>query len=126
VRLGVGVALVGPAVVGDHLRAAVANVLADTPPHVEQAVFADELSSESMAAFRDIAKQQWQALLAATVPALQALVDDDAAAARVRDRRVRIGLYTWNDVMSGAEQPPAGSSTKTTARAGKRAPKKDQ
>ena len=116
--------------VGDHLRAAIANVLADTPPHVEQAVFADELSAESMAAFGDIAKQQWQALLAASVPALQALVDADAAAARVRDRRVRIGLYTWNDVMAGAEQAPAGraasSSAKTTARAGKRAPKKDR
>ena len=68
--------------VGDHLRAAVANVLAEAPPHVEQAVFADELSAESMAAFREIAKAQWQALLAATVPALQALVDADAAAGR--------------------------------------------
>ncbi len=116
--------------VGDHLRAAVVNVLADTPPHVEQAVFADELSAQSMAAFRDIAKAQWQALLAATVPALQSLVDADAAAARVRDRRVRIGLYTWNDVMAGAEDPlarrPANPSAKTTARAGKRAPKKER
>ena len=116
--------------VGDHLRAAVANVLADVPPHVEQAVFADELSAESMAAFRDIAKAQWQALLAATVPALQALVDADAAAARVRDRRVRIGLYTWNDVMAGTPAPATDraprSSAKTTARADKRTPKKDR
>ena len=52
--------------VGDHLRAGVANVLAEAPPHVEQAVFADELSAESIAAFREIAKAQWQALLAAT------------------------------------------------------------
>ena len=86
--------------VGDHLRAAVANVLADVPPHVEQAVFADELSAESLVAVRALAKAQWQTLLAATVPALQALVDADAAAGRVRDRRVRIGLYTWNDAMS--------------------------
>ena len=35
--------------VGDHLRASVANVLAtDAPPHLEQAVFADELSHESV------------------------------------------------------------------------------
>ncbi len=116
--------------VGDHLRAAVANVLAETPPHVEQAVFADELSAESMAAFRDIAKAQWQTLLVATVPALQALVDADAAAARVRDRRVRIGLYTWNDAMSETEIAPAlrraGASAKKTAGANKRAPKKDR
>ncbi len=93
--------------VGDHLRAAVANVLADAPPHVEQAVFADELSAESLAAVRELAKTQWQALLAATVPALQALVDADAAAGRTRDRRVRIGLYTWNDVMTGGVAAPA-------------------
>ena len=116
--------------VGDHLRAAVANVLTETPPHVEQAVFADELSAESMAAFRDIAKAQWQTLLAATVPALQSLLDADAAAARVRDRRVRIGLYTWNDVMADVEAAPvrrrAGGPAKTTAGAGKRAPKKER
>jgi Family of unknown function (DUF6502) len=96
--------------VGDHLRAAVANVLADTPAHLEQAVFADELSAESLVAVRELAKAQWQALLAATVPALQALVDADAAAGRTRDRRVRIGLYTWNDVMAdgaAAQTAPA-------------------
>ncbi len=90
--------------VGDHLRAGVANVLADTPPHVEQAVFADELSAESIAAFRETAKAQWQALLAAAVPKLQALVDADASSGRTRDRRVRIGLYTYHDAMS---DPPA-------------------
>jgi hypothetical protein len=114
--------------VGDHLRAAVANVLAETPPHVEQAVFADELSAESMAAFRDIAKAQWQTLLAATVPALQSLIDADAAAARVRDRRVRIGLYTWNDVMVEAApaRRRAGTSAGTTPGAARRAPKKER
>jgi len=105
--------------VGDHLRASVANVLAETPPHLEQAVFADELSAESIAAFRDIAKTQWQALLAATVPKLQALVDADAAADRTRDRRVRIGLYTYHDAMSdppAAPRPVAASPTPGTKR----------
>ena len=68
---------------------------------------------------RDIAKAQWQALLAATVPALQALVDADAAGARVRDRRVRIGLYTWNDVMTVA---PAGAAARRAHRQRRRAP----
>lgn len=99
--------------VGDHLRAAVSNVLADAPPHLEQAVFADELSAESLAAVRELAKAQWQVLLAATVPALQALVDADAAAGRVRDRRVRIGLYTWNAVMA---DPPAKAAPKALRR----------
>jgi len=111
--------------VGDHLRAGVANVLADTPPHLEQAVFADELSAESMAAFDEIAKAQWQAVLAATVPALQALVDADAAAGRRGDRRVRIGLYAYHDAMKDARRPAAGADpTARTAR--RRAPPKDR
>jgi len=92
--------------VGDHLRAAVENLLAESPPHLEQAVFADELSAESMTAFRAIARTQWQALLAAAVPALQALVDADAASGRPRDRRVRIGLYAWDDVMANPQAAP--------------------
>jgi len=95
--------------VGDHLRAGVANVLAETPRHVEQAVFADELSDESIAAFDEIARTQWQVLLAATVPKLQALIDADAAAGRKRDRRVRIGLYTYHAAMSEAPAPPASA-----------------
>jgi hypothetical protein len=71
-------------------------------------VFADELSDESMTAFRELANAQWQAVLAAAVPALQALVDADAAAGRRRDRRVRIGLYTFHEAMNkdGAAAPP--------------------
>jgi hypothetical protein len=109
--------------VGDHLRASVANVLAETPPHLEQAVFADELSAESIAAFRDIAKTQWQALLAATVPKLQALVDADASATGPRDRRVRIGLYTYHDAMSdppAAPRPAAASPTPARSAAARR------
>jgi hypothetical protein len=91
-------------------------------------VFADELSAESMAAFAELARAQWQKLLAATVPALQALVDADAASARVRDRRVRIGLYTWNDTMAArSEARTPRKSAKATARTsgGKRPPRKD-
>jgi hypothetical protein len=104
--------------VGDHLRAGVANVLADAPPHLEQAVFADELSAESIAAFREIAKAEWQALLAATVPKLQALIDADAKANRTRDQRVRIGLYTYHDAMGDppATPRPADAATPSAAK----------
>jgi uncharacterized protein DUF6502 len=106
--------------VGDHLRASVANVLAETPPHLEQAVFADGLADESIAAFRALAKAQWQALLAATVPALQALVDADAAKGAGPRRRVRIGLYTYDDAMTtaaaAAPSPPPPARRRTPAR----------
>ena len=111
--------------VSDHLRAGVDNVLGATPPHVEQAVFADELSDASMAAFRDLARAQWQALLAAAVPALQALVDADAAAGRARHRRVRIGLYAFDDTMKDDDTPTAAPSP--AAPPGRRRPvRKDQ
>jgi hypothetical protein len=78
-----------------------------------------------MAAFQEIAKAQWQALLAASVPALQALVDADAAAGRAADRRVRIGLYTYHDATS--EAPESASRAPATSRsARRRAPPKDR
>ena len=85
--------------IGDHLRAAVANVMSDDPPHLEQAVFADELSQASLDAFRQVMRAQWKALLEATVPALQRLIDADRAAGRLQDQRVRVGLYTYNEAM---------------------------
>ncbi len=95
--------------VGDHLRAGVANVLAETPPHLEQAVFADELSAESIAAFREIAKTQWQALLAAAVPKLQALIDADAKADRTpRSARPDRPLYLSRRDERSAGRAPAG------------------
>ena len=110
--------------VGDHLRASVANLLADAPPHVEQAVFADGLSDESMASFHEIARTQWQALLRAAVPALQALVDADRQAGRDRGRRVRIGLYSYDEQTrdTAARDTPA---VPAAGKARRRSPRKD-
>ncbi len=101
--------------VSDHLRAGVDNVLGATPPHVEQAVFADELSDESMAAFHALAKAQWQALLAAAVPALQQLVDADALAGRPGHRRVRLGVYAFDDAMQSDDSGRAPTTPAATA-----------
>ncbi len=83
--------------VGDHLRATVANVLADTPQHLEQAVFADELSQESIDEFARSMRAQWQQLLSASVPSLHRLIGADRAAARPQDRRVRVGMYMFSE-----------------------------
>jgi hypothetical protein len=96
--------------VGDHLRAAVANVLSDTPSHLEQAVFADELSKESMDAFRLVMRTQWKALLDATVPTLQHLIDADQAAGRTQDQRVRVGLYTYTEAMATVSPSDTGNA----------------
>lgn len=96
--------------VGDHLRAAVSNVLAAEPPHLEQAVFADELSAESLQKLQPLIREQWQHLLRTLAPALQRAIDDDAAAGRAQDRRVRVGLYAYHAPMQEAARAPEPAS----------------
>jgi hypothetical protein len=86
--------------VGDHMAAAVANVLSDRPPHLEQAIFADELSEESTTAVRALVVAHWKELLAGLVPKIQALVDGDAKAGRTANQRVRVGLYSYQAPMN--------------------------
>ena len=86
--------------VGDHFRAAAANVLADGRQHLEQAITADELSQESLAAAQQLMGQQWRTLLAEVAPQLEALIARDRQAGRLQDRSMRIGLYTWSQGMT--------------------------
>jgi hypothetical protein len=95
--------------VGDHLSAAVANVLSDGREHFEQAVFADELSAESIARLRSLVSAKWRDVTAALVPAIETLIEQDREAGRLQDRRLRIGLYTYTDSMDGTAPPaPVG------------------
>jgi hypothetical protein len=94
--------------VGDHLRAAVANVLSPEPQHLEQAIFA-ELSATSMASVDLLMRAHWKSLVTSIVPALQQLIDADRAADRVRDQRVRIGQYTYHETTTPAADSVAGA-----------------
>ena len=85
--------------VGDHLRAATANVLGDGGQHLEQAISADELSEQSLAVAQKLMAQQWRTLLAEVAPQLEALIEGDHAAGRPQNRSLRIGLYTWSQPM---------------------------
>ncbi len=92
--------------VGDHLQAAVANVLdGDEPRHLEQALFADELSAKSVQQIQPLVRAQWQQMLRVLAPEIQKLIDDDAAQGRVQDQRVRVGLYGYAQAM----RPEAGA-----------------
>ncbi len=86
--------------VGDHLNAAIANVLHDGNCHLEQAVFADELSTESLEALRPLVMAHWNTLHEKMVPALTSLIEADKLAGRTQDQRVRIGLYSFTDTTS--------------------------
>ena len=98
--------------VGDHLRAAVDNVLGDNRMHFEQALFADGLSAASIDSMRPAVRSAWQALMQALVPALEARVEADAAAQPAGQGRLRVGLYTYQE---GAAAPPPAPA-KGTAR----------
>ncbi|HWI11803.1 MAG TPA: DUF6502 family protein [Burkholderiaceae bacterium] len=96
--------------VGDHLAGAVENVLGDGQRHFEQAVFADELSEESMQQVRTLVTAQWRLLMQAMVPELERLIERDRIGAKTADRRLRIGLYTYE-----AQTLPARASDKPAA-----------
>ena len=94
--------------VGDHLAASVANVLGDERKHFEQALFADELSDDSIAKAKKLVNAQWRALMAALVPELEELVQADRAAAgrdpaHRADRRLRVGLYSFDEAVERPE-----------------------
>lgn len=91
--------------VGDHLSAAVANVLGDGRQNFEQAVFADELSSQSINTVRESIEAQWRALCASLVPQLNELIDADHAAGRPQNQRLRVGLFSYSDRMPEPATP---------------------
>ena len=91
---------------GDHLAAAVANVLGDERKHFEQAVFADGLSDESVAAAKKLVLAQWRALSAVLVPELQDMVQRDQALPSASRRRLRVGLYSFDEVADDEADTP--------------------
>jgi hypothetical protein len=88
--------------VGDHLAAAVANVLHRDRRHLEQAIFSNTVSGASAAAAQALVSAQWTHLLAALVPALEGLIEEDSAAGRVPDHRLRVGLYAYHEPLPAA------------------------
>ena len=94
--------------VGDHLRAAVTNVLGQGNEHFEQALYADELSQTSLQTARRIVSEQWRRLMTEVAPQLEALMKADAEAGRPQDQSLRLGLYAWNQPM-----PPAEDNTES-------------
>jgi hypothetical protein len=98
--------------VGDHLDAAVTNVLSDGSRHHEQAVFADELSAESLEALRSLVAAHWTVLRDAMVPAITELIESDRSAGRVQDQRVRIGLYAFDETTGTQPETPSLRSPK--------------
>lgn len=91
--------------VGDHLQAAVGNVLGREPAHLEQSIAADGLSADSVAQLRPLLREHWRRLTDEVVPLLQRLIEsDDARPADETRYRARVGLYGF-DTVGGAAAP---------------------
>jgi hypothetical protein len=65
------------------------------PPFVEQALFADGLSAQSITVAIEQARLFWGTLLRTLAPELERLEAQDQADARPADQRIRIGLYCY-------------------------------
>jgi hypothetical protein len=100
--------------VGDHLRAAVGNVVASSPEHFEQALFADGISDATMVWLRDVVRAQWQAVRQAVVPELEARLQADVQAADGPVRRWRLGLYSYDEASVSAASPPVLAAAAVT------------
>jgi hypothetical protein len=107
--------------VGDHLHAAVENLLADGSRHFEQAVFADGLSAASVQKMRTLVGPQWKALLEALVPPLEQWVKADVGLPAAQRHRVRIGLFAFDDVPTPR---PAAAAAPPTIQPRRRARKR--
>jgi hypothetical protein len=87
--------------VGDHLQAAVANVVgsaaAGSAKHFEQALFAEGLSDATLAWLREVVRAQWQAVRQAVVPELEHRLQTDEQAPDAPARRWRLGLYSYDE-----------------------------
>ena len=81
--------------VGDHLAAAVENVLGSTPPMLEQSIFADSLRSQSVEQMNALARKVWQGAFNEIVRKATALSDKDAGQDGA-DHRIRVGMYFYH------------------------------
>ncbi len=101
--------------VGDHLAAAVDNVIHRDRRHVEQAIFVDDLSEESAAALRDLTRRLWSQLTAEAVPELERMTAEDRALGRPASRRGRIGLFSYQEALPGPDEEDDDAKTPAPA-----------
>lgn len=96
--------------VGDHLSAAVENVVGTAPRHVERAVFVAGLSQPSIETAEKWVSQCWERMLADLAPLLETLLARDEADGTMQPHawRFRAGLYGFAcESDPPAEDPPA-------------------
>jgi len=79
----------------DHVAAAGSNLRRTEPPMLEQSVYADSLSPESVAVMSDLARQIWLHAFHQIVREATVLCGQDQTRADA-DQRIRIGMYMYH------------------------------
>lgn len=102
--------------VRDHLAAAVSNVTGEAPKFLEQAIFADSLSEQTVREIDRLAREHWQRTFQALVPQVQALIDAEDRAGRTGAFRARVGMYVFAQRPPEAREDPATAPASTRRR----------
>lgn len=104
--------------VGNHLQAAVVNVLGEQPVHFERAIVASGVPAEDLVTVRKLVEAQWRQAFDSLVPALERLIEAGKGPGPVPEvagerRRVLIGLYTHHqaDPTSAEAEPGDGPAS---------------
>jgi hypothetical protein len=104
--------------VGDHLSAAVTNVVGPAPRHLERAIYADGLSPKAIEAAEAWVAEAWRNIGVSLVPFLEQLIADEAhEPASGRQQRFRAGLYAYTERDDGVAEPSPRAPDAGPARA---------
>lgn len=94
--------------VADHIAAAVSNLTTKAPKSLEQSVFADGLTADSVALLHHTARGLWEKAFETIVTQAQQRVELDADPGG--DMRMRFGVYFFSE--PAADPAPRGSATR--------------
>jgi hypothetical protein len=94
--------------IADHLASAVHNLNTAAPEarYLEQSVFADGLSQESVEAMGQLARTLWGGMLDSMVREGRQRLESDMQQGREREHRMRLGIYFYQETSSS---PPSRS-----------------
>lgn len=99
----------------DHIAAAVHNLTVEAPPKLEQSVFADGLSAESVDHLMTLARAAWRTAFETMVQEATNRVEADAGLDDADQHRMRFGVYYYSEPQAQAAPPHTKSQEKAAA-----------
>jgi hypothetical protein len=81
---------------GDHVAAGVHNLLGEAPAFLDQAVYSDDLSPDSVNTLLHLSREQWSEVLKTLVRRTAELEAIDKAAGRATER-LNVGMYFYSE-----------------------------